>query len=188
MQLLPLTLLAAACQSLSGLSACARTPEPPVAAPASAVANPPESPAIPAPTASGARTDAAATASPTMIVHKSESCGCCGQWVEHMQRAGFTVEVRSTDNVHPVKLRVGVPVGKGSCHTAEIGGYFLEGHVPAADVKRLLAEKPDAKGLAVPGMLAGSPGMEMPDGRVQPYDVELVANDGSTTTFSHYGN
>ena len=105
-----------------------------------------------------------------------------------MQRAGFTVEVRSTDNVHPVKLRVGVPVGKGSCHTAEIGGYFLEGHVPAADVKRLLAEKPDAKGLAVPGMPAGSPGMEMPDGRVQPYDVELVANDGSTTTFSHYGN
>lgn len=124
---------------------------------------------------------------PPVTVYKSPSCGCCGKWVEHMRNAGFTVEVRDVDNVHPVKMRVGVPVGKGSCHTAEVAGYFLEGHVPAADVKRLVTEKPAAKGLAVPGMPAGSPGMEVPDGRIQPYDVELVATDGSTRPFSHHG-
>ncbi|KGM57624.1 copper amine oxidase [Lysobacter arseniciresistens ZS79] len=122
-----------------------------------------------------------------MLVHKSPSCGCCVHWVEHMREAGFTVEVRDVDNVQAVKDRVGVPTGKASCHTAEVGGYFIEGHVPAADVKRLLAEAPEARGLTVPGMPAGSPGMELPDGRVQPYAVELVANDGSTTEFSRHG-
>jgi hypothetical protein len=124
---------------------------------------------------------------PHVTVYKSPSCGCCGKWVEHMRKDGFVVEVRDVDNVHPVKMRVGVPVGKGSCHTAEVAGYFLEGHVPSSDVKRLLAERPAAKGLAVPGMPAGSPGMELPDGRVQPYDVELVANDGSTSRYSRHG-
>ena len=124
---------------------------------------------------------------PHMVVHKSESCSCCVKWVDHMKQAGFDVEVRNVDNVHPVKMRVGVPPGKGSCHTAEIDGYFLEGHVPAADVKRLLKERPAARGLAVPGMPAGSPGMEVPGGRVQPHDVELVAKDGSTSRFSRQG-
>jgi hypothetical protein len=86
-----------------------------------------------------------------------------------------------------VKRRVGVPAGKGSCHTAEIAGYFIEGHVPAADVKRLLREKPDARGLTAPGMPMGSPGMEMPDGRTPPYVVELVKRDGSTTVFARHG-
>jgi hypothetical protein len=95
--------------------------------------------------------------------------------------------VKDVDNVHPVKMRVGVPAGKGSCHTAEVAGYFLEGHVPASDVKRLLAERPTAKGLAVPGMPLGSPGMEAPDGSTKPFDVELVANDGSTSQFSRHG-
>lgn len=125
---------------------------------------------------------------PPVTTYKSPTCGCCGKWVEHMRDAGFTVEVRDADNVHPVKMRVGVPVGKGSCHTAEVAGYFLEGHVPAADVRRLITEKPAAKGLAVPGMPAGSPGMEVPGGRIQPYDVELVATDGTTSRFSHYGD
>ena len=124
---------------------------------------------------------------PPLTVYKSASCGCCIKWVEHMRDAGFEVKVNDVDNVHPVKLRVGVPPGKGSCHTAEVGGYFLEGHVPASDVKRLLAQRPAAKGLAVPGMPVGSPGMEVPDGRKQPYDVELVATDGSTSQFSHHG-
>jgi hypothetical protein len=128
------------------------------------------------------------SALPPVTVYKSPTCSCCIKWVAHLRDAGFTVEVRDVDNVHPVKMRVGVPVGKGSCHTAEVAGYFLEGHVPAADVKRLVAEKPAAKGLAVPGMPLGSPGMEVPDGRTQPYDVELVANDGSTSRFSQYGN
>lgn len=129
----------------------------------------------------------ASTALPLMTVHKSPTCGCCVHWVEHMRKAGFQVEVKDTDNMLPVKERVGIPYGKGSCHTAEVGGYFVEGHVPAADVKRLLAEKPAARGLTVPGMPAGSPGMEMPDGRVQPYSVELVHADGSTTEFARHG-
>jgi hypothetical protein len=128
------------------------------------------------------------SALPPVTVYKSPTCSCCIKWVAHMRDAGFNVDVRDVDNVHPVKMRVGVPVGKGSCHTAEVAGYFLEGHVPAADVKRLVAEKPAAKGLAVPGMPLGSPGMEVPDGRTQPYDVELVANDGSTSQFSHHGD
>lgn len=124
---------------------------------------------------------------PRMLVTKSPTCGCCGAWIEHMRHAGFEVDVHDTEDVHSVKQQVGVPFGKGSCHTAQIGGYFIEGHVPAEDVKRLLAERPDAKGLAVPGMPAGSPGMEMPDGRVQPYVVELVAKDGSTSAFASHG-
>lgn len=124
---------------------------------------------------------------PLVVVHKSPSCGCCGLWVEHMQQAGFPVEVRNLDNVNPIKERLGVPLGKGSCHTAEVGGYFVEGHVPADDVKRLLVEKPVAKGLVLPGMPAGSPGMETPDGRVQPYVVELVGEDGDTKAFAQHG-
>jgi len=105
-----------------------------------------------------------------------------------MRAAGFKVDVRDVDDLDSVKSRVGIPFGKGSCHTAEVGGYFVEGHVPALDIKRLLAEKPDAKGLVVPGMPAGSPGMEMPDGRVQPYVVELVGRDGTTSDFAHHGH
>lgn len=125
---------------------------------------------------------------PVVLVHKSATCGCCGAWVDHMRAAGFRVDVRDVDNLDAVKTRVGVPFGKGSCHTAEVGGYFVEGHVPAQDIKRLLAEKPDARGLVVPGMPAGSPGMEMPDGRVEPYVVELVAHDGTTSAFAHHPN
>ena len=128
-----------------------------------------------------------ATALPLVLVHKSASCGCCNLWVDHMREAGFEVEVRDVDNVNTIKELVGVPLGKGSCHTAEVGGYFVEGHVPADDVKRLLAEQPDAKGIVVPGMPAGSPGMEVPDGTIQPYTVELVGQDGGTTAFAQHG-
>ena len=127
------------------------------------------------------------SALPLIVVHKSASCGCCNLWVDHMREAGFQVEVRDIDNVNTIKERVGVPLGKGSCHTAEVGGYFVEGHVPADDVKRLLADRPDAKGLTVPGMPAGSPGMEVPDGTIQPYTVELVGQDGGTTAFAQHG-
>jgi len=128
----------------------------------------------------------AATALPPVVVHKNESCGCCNDWVEHMRAAGFRVEVRNEDNLAPIKEQLGVPVGKGSCHTAEVGGYFVEGHVPAADIKRLLAERPAARGLVLPGMPMGSPGMETPDGRSEPYTVELVGLDGSTTAYSSH--
>ena len=165
----------------SSMTACARAPD---TSPGTS-----ESPAHSSVAAASAQpaTQAVAAASlPLMVVHKSESCGCCGLWVEHMQQAGFPVQVRNLDDLGPIKQRVGVPYGKGSCHTAEVGGYFVEGHVPAEDVKRLLAEKPAARGLVVSGMPAGSPGMEMPDGRVQPYVVELVREDGSTEVFSRH--
>lgn len=170
------TLFAAiALGSLTVMTACARTPEVTDGSAPTTAAQTPRTPSQ--------RTDASL---PRMVVHKSASCGCCGLWVEHMRKAGFNVDVRNEDNVNPVKERVGVPLGKGSCHTAEVGGYFVEGHVPADDIKRLLAQKPDAKGLVLPGMPAGSPGMEMPDGTTQPYTVELVGRDGSTTAFARH--
>lgn len=123
---------------------------------------------------------------PLAVVHKSPSCGCCSLWVDHLKSAGFAVEVQDSQDIVPVKQRLGVPFGKGSCHTAEIAGYFIEGHVPAEDIKRLLAEKPDAKGLVLPGMPAGSPGMESPDGTSQPFTVELVRADGTTVPYSSH--
>lgn len=131
-------------------------------------------------------TEASAPAAlvPTMVVHKTASCGCCSAWVEHMRHAGFQVEVRDEEDLNAVKLRLGVPLGKGSCHTAEVGGYVIEGHVPAEDIKRLLAERPRARGLVLPGMPMGSPGMEAPDGSVQPYTVEIVDSNGTTAPYA----
>lgn len=123
-----------------------------------------------------------------VVVHKSETCGCCHLWVDHLQRSGLKVVVRNVTDLGGIKERVGVPPAMGSCHTAEVGGYFIEGHVPAADIVRLLEQQPAARGLTVPGMPAGSPGMELPSGEVPPYDVHLVAPDGSTTVFAHHGD
>lgn len=124
---------------------------------------------------------------PKLIVHKNETCLCCNEWVKHVKRHGFPVEVRNVDNLANIKGSVGIPAGMGSCHTAQVGRYFVEGHVPAADIQRLLQEMPDAKGLTVPAMPIGSPGMEDPSGKTQPYDVYLVANDGSVSVFAHHG-
>ena len=127
-----------------------------------------------------------ARALPPVLVHRSPTCGCCMAWVEHMQKAGFTVEVRNSDDLDPVKERLGVPDKQRSCHTAEVGGYFVEGHVPADDVKRLLAQKPAARGIAVPGMPTGSPGMEMPGRPAMPYVVELVGKDGKVSPYARH--
>lgn len=158
-------------------TACARASEEAVSSPATATASAVEATA-------GATIDREL---PLAIVHKTASCGCCGVWADHLKAAGFAVEIRDTDDMHPVKQRLGVPAGKASCHTAEIGGYVVEGHIPASDIKRLLTERPTARGLVLPGMPAGSPGMEMPDGYVQPYTVELVRTDGSTEPFAQHG-
>ena len=131
-------------------------------------------------------TATAAAALPTLVVHKSAYCGCCKLWVEHMKQAGFKVEVRETEQLDAVKDRVGVPDGQRSCHTAEVAGYFVEGHVPAGDVKRLLKEKPKARGIAVPGMPLGSPGMEVPGGQKDAYTVVLVGKDGTTKAFASH--
>ncbi|MEX1994814.1 MAG: DUF411 domain-containing protein [Steroidobacteraceae bacterium] len=165
---------------MTSLAGCARDPAPDAetgstAAPAAAVAE------------ESAAAAAANAGLPQVVVHKSPTCGCCQAWAEHMQDAGFPVETRDTQDLDTIKAEVGVPFGQGSCHTARVGKYFIEGHVPADDVKRLLAEKPDARGLTVPGMPIGSPGMEQGEIR-EPYDVLLVARDGTTTVFAHHGD
>lgn len=130
--------------------------------------------------------DATPAALPRMTVHKTPTCGCCGVWIDHVQKAGFTVDVHDMDDLGLVKEPLGVPYAKGSCHTAEIGGYVIEGHVPAADIKRLLEEEPNARGLVLPGMPLGSPGMEVPEGRQQPFTVELIHRDGTTEPFAQH--
>jgi hypothetical protein len=124
---------------------------------------------------------------PLVIVEKSATCGCCTGWVEHMRASGFEVEVRdvSPERLDLTKRLLGVGPDYQSCHTAVIDSYVIEGHVPAADVFRLLAERPSAMGLAVPGMTIGSPGMEM-DGESDPYDVLLLKHGAGATVFSSY--
>ena len=124
-------------------------------------------------------------APPLVTVYKSPTCGCCAAWVDHLRASGFTVETVDVADLDAVKRQYGIPDSLASCHTAVVGGYVVEGHVPAEDVRRLLAERPEAGGLAVPGMPVGSPGMEAPDGRTEPYAVLLV-DDGGTTVFSRH--
>jgi hypothetical protein len=117
-----------------------------------------------------------------LTVHKSPYCGCCAKWIEHVEKHGFTVKVIETEDMAAVKKRLGVPDKLASCHTTQAGGYFIEGHVPAADIKRLLAQKPKAAGIAVPGMPMGAPGMDI-GGQHQPYATILVQRDGTTKVF-----
>ena len=117
-------------------------------------------------------------------VYKNQYCGCCHEWIAHLQKNGFKVTANDVPDTAPVRESLGIPVKLGSCHTAKIGGYAIEGHVPAADIKRLLKEKPKAIGLAVPGMPAGSPGMESPN--PQPYNTLLVMKDGTTKVWAKH--
>lgn len=128
---------------------------------------------------------AQSVAAATLTVTKTANCGCCGGWVEHMRKAGFKVVVRNVEDVAPTARRLGVPDALRSCHTAEIASYTIEGHVPAADVRRLLATKPQAAGIAVPGMPMGSPGMEQ-GGHKQPYQTLLFNRAGQTTVFASH--
>ena len=120
---------------------------------------------------------------PAILVHKDPDCGCCAGWVQHVKDAGFAVTVEETTDLQPVKKRLGVPADLAACHTAEVGGYVLEGHVPAAAVRLLLEKRPTAIGLAVPGMPAGSPGME--GGAPRRYDVVLFGATGRQS-FMHF--
>ena len=115
-------------------------------------------------------------------VFKDASCGCCANWVEHLRRKGFAPTSENVADINAVKSKYGVPAQTRSCHTALVGGYVIEGHVPAADIQRLLKEKPKVAGLAVPGMPIGSPGMEGANPR--PYDVLAFDKTGKTTVFS----
>ena len=118
-------------------------------------------------------------------VFKSPTCGCCGDWVDHLKANGFEVEVTETNNLNPIKGGAGVTPSLASCHTAFVGDYVIEGHVPASDIHRLIADSPDAHGLAVPGMPAGSPGMEM-GGRKDHYQVLMFNEQGQTRVFSEH--
>jgi len=146
-------------------------------------------PAAMAAGASGTKATAstAAGALPTVVTYKDPSCGCCGNWIEHMRQHGFKVEAENRSDMAAVKARLGVPMSKASCHTSKVGGLVVEGHVPAEDVIRLLKEKRTGViGLTAPGMPMGSPGMEMPDGRKQAYTVELIKADGTTVPYAHH--
>lgn len=116
-------------------------------------------------------------AQPAVTVYKTATCGCCNKWVEHLRRSGFQVTAVDVTDLGAVKARFGVPAQAGSCHTAVVGGYVVEGHVPAADVQRLLREKPALAGIAAPGMPLGSPGMESPN--PQPYNVVGFTKGGA---------
>jgi hypothetical protein len=129
---------------------------------------------------------ALAVTNPEQItVWKTPNCGCCEDWVAHLQKSGFQVVTNDVPDTAPMRQKLGLPAKFGSCHTAQLGAYVLEGHVPAREVRRLLREKPKAIGLAVPGMPVGSPGMEMGDAR-DAHDVLLVQTDGSTRVYQSY--
>lgn len=130
-----------------------------------------------------------ATAMAEAIIHtaKSPTCGCCGAWVEHMAMAGHEMNVEDMEDgaLHALKVALGIPDDMMSCHTARVNGYVIEGHVPAAEVERLLAERPDAIGLSVPGMVMGTPGMGPREGG-DAFDVMLMKRDGTTEVFAAY--
>ena len=125
----------------------------------------------------GASAAAAVADDAMVVVHKDRNCGCCLLWVQHLRDAGFAVRVEDDADLKAVRARLGIPAALAGCHTAEVAGYVLEGHVPAEAVRRLLSERPNAKGIAVPGMPIGSPGME--GGQPQPFTVVLFGADGS---------
>lgn len=139
------------------------------------------------PLAGAVHAAAPAAVLPPVEVWKEPTCGCCKDWIAHMEANGFKVFV-NTGGTQAAKQRLGIPQDMGSCHTAKVGGYALEGHVPAKDIKRLLKEKPNAVGLAAPGMPIGSPGMDTPayNGKKNPYNVMLIAKNGKHTVYQKY--
>jgi hypothetical protein len=168
-RLTKLALVLAAAAAVAGVALVASRQ--PVAATATAVAEPPSR--------------RAAEAAPLEItVYRSPACGCCKAWATHLEQNGFTVKQVELDDLSEIKAQAGITQRLASCHTALIGRYAIEGHVPAADIKRLMAEKPDVAGLTTPGMPQGSPGME--GGRKDPFDVLAFTRDGKTTVWASH--
>ena len=123
---------------------------------------------------------------PVLSVFKSPSCGCCSKWVDHMKAAGFEAKVQDVEDMSAVKEKLGITSQLASCHTAQVDGYVIEGHVPASSVQRLLKERPKVTGLAVPGMPMGSPGMEVPSGQKDAYSVVAFEKGGKTQVFEKH--
>ena len=134
----------------------------------------------------GAAPTAQRPAPVTVDVYKSPTCGCCSKWVDHLREQKFTVRATDTDQVEAIKTKHGVPTAVRSCHTALVAGYVIEGHVPAADIQRLLKERPAVVGIAAGGMPVGSPGMEVPGRPAEPYDVVSFDKNGRTAVFSSH--
>jgi hypothetical protein len=122
-----------------------------------------------------------------IVVYRSPTCGCCGKWLQHLEKHQFKVQDIVTDDMDSIKTNYGVPKNLASCHTAIVNGYIIEGHVPAADIKALLKNKPPLAGISVPGMTTGTPGMEMGD-RIDPFSVIGFDKDGKTQIINSYGN
>ncbi|MDZ7681192.1 MAG: DUF411 domain-containing protein [Fodinibius sp.] len=131
-----------------------------------------------------ARQDGGSSDNAQVVMYKNAGCQCCDKWAEYMQGSGYSVKVVNAENLYAVKSEEGVPQNMGACHTSVIGDYVVEGHVPAEDIRRLLKEQPDARGLVVPGMPASSPGMNTAFG--EPYKVYLLKNDGSTEVYAQH--
>jgi hypothetical protein len=132
---------------------------------------------------------ATGNATPVITVWKTPTCGCCKAWVSHLQKNGFEVVTNNVNDTTAIRKKLGLPDQYGSCHTAKLGNYVIEGHVPAEDIRKLLKDKPVARGLSVPGMPLGSPGMEGTGpfaGERHAYNVLLVLNDGSSRVFKTY--
>ncbi|NVZ11377.1 DUF411 domain-containing protein [Allochromatium humboldtianum] len=128
---------------------------------------------------------AAQAAEEDVVMYKDPNCGCCGQWAEHLRTNGFSVQEVATRDMAAIKREAGLPPELASCHTARVGGYVVEGHVPAADIRRLLAERPSVAGLSAPGMPLGSPGMEGPY-PAESYRVLSFESDGRTAVFAEH--
>lgn len=137
------------------------------------------------PVASENIAEARAVLASDITVFRSPTCGCCGEWIEHIESAGFQVTDEITEDMTAVKQQYGVPENMASCHTAIVGSYIIEGHVPAEDVQRLLTEKPNVAGIAVPGMPVGSPGMES-GSQIDPYTVFSFTKSGETAAFAEH--
>ena len=131
--------------------------------------------------------DTAGQTPPSVRVYRDPTCGCCVLWVEHLRKAGFSATVTEVEDIGAIKAKYGVPPRVGSCHTALVGNYVLEGHVPAEDVRRLLNERPDIAGIGVPGMPIGSPGMEVAGMKPSAYDVLAFDKAGKIRVFASHG-
>lgn len=126
-------------------------------------------------------------AEPAIEVWRSPTCSCCHSWIAHLEKAGFTARVHEVEDLEHIRHSAGIPDDFASCHTGAVAGYVLEGHIPAVAIRKLLAERPPIRGLALPGMPMGSPGMDGPDMPAEPFTVLALAKDGSSTAFMAFG-
>lgn len=133
-------------------------------------------------------TPVGAASRPDMTMHRSPTCGCCGAWAAYIRRAGFSITIVNETDLAPIKSRAGVPAALQSCHTAFVDGYVVEGHVPVEAIEKMLSERPPIKGIAVPEMPTGSPGMEVPMMKPEPFKVVAFSQGGGSGAFMDYPN